>query len=283
MKGLFSVAAMLATATIAAPASAQVADTQAGPPAETGYEGDMVSVGLGAAIVPDYEGSDDHRIVPAIVFRARTGGITIFSRGTYLYADLVPSSEKVEFDAGPILGVRLNRTGKVKDDRVDELPERKVAVEAGAFGGVTFHGLTNPYDSLSFRVDAVKDLANAHESWVISPAADFGTPISQSTFVGASVSMDFVSDKFADYYYGIGPSASLDSGLPTFDADGGLKSWQAGLFVGHSLSGDLRKGWGLFGTAGYKKLVGDIADSPIVDDRGSSSQWFGALGVGYTF
>lgn len=283
MKRLIFGTALFAIAALAAPASAQVADTQAGPPAETGYEGDMVSIGVGGALVPDYEGSDDYRFVPAVVFRARTGGITIFSRGTYLYADLVPSAKKVEFDAGPIIGVRLNRTGKVEDDRVDELSERNVAVEAGAFGGVTFHGLTNPYDSLSLRVDAVKDFANAHESWVITPAIDFGTPLSTTTFVGASLSMDFVSDRFADYYYGIGPSGSLDSGLPTFDADGGMKSWQAGLFVGQSLSGDLRKGWGLFGTAGYKRLVGDIADSPIVDDRGSASQWFGAIGVGYTF
>lgn len=283
MKRLISGTAFLAATVLAAPASGQVADTQAGPPAEIDATGDMVSIGVGAAFVPDYEGSDDHRFVPAVVLRAQTGGITIFSRGTYLYADLVPSAKSVEFDAGPILGVRLNRTGKVKDDRVDELPDRNVAVEAGAFGGVTFHGLTNPYDSLSFRVDAVKDLANAHESWVISPAADFGTPISQSTFVGASFSMDFVSNKFADYYYGIGTSAALDSGLSTFNPGGGLKSWQTGLFVAHSLSGDLRKGWGLFGTAGYKRLVGDIADSPIVDDRGSASQWFGALGVGYTF
>lgn len=283
MKRLISATALLAASILAAPASAQVADTQAGPPADVATTGDMVSIGVGAAFVPDYEGSDDHRFVPAIVFRAQTGGISIFSRGTYLYADLVPRGQGVDFDAGPIVGVRLNRTGKVKDDRVDDLPERNTAFEAGGFAGLTFHGLTNPYDALSFRVDAVKDLANAHESWVISPAADFGTPISPSTFVGASLSADFVSDKFANYYFGIGPSASLDSGLPTFDADGGLKSWQAGLFVGHSLSGDLRKGWGLFGTAGYKRLVGDFKDSPIVDDRGSASQWFGALGVGYTF
>jgi outer membrane scaffolding protein for murein synthesis (MipA/OmpV family) len=283
MKRLISVTALLGAALLASPASGQVAETQPGPTGEAVGTGDMVSIGIGAAAVPDYEGSDDHRFVPAIVFRAQTGGITIFSRGTYLYADLVPGGKNFEFDAGPIVGVRLNRTGNVKDDRVDELPERNIAVEAGAFGGVTFHGLTNPYDSLSLRVDAVKDLANAHESWVISPALDFGTPVSRTTFVGASFSMDFVTDKFASYYYDITPSASLDSGLPTFNADGGLKSWQVGLFVGQSLSGDLRKGWGLFGSAGYKKLVGDMADSPIVDDRGSSSQWFGALGVGYTF
>ena len=283
MKRLISATALLGAALMASPASAQSADVQPGPASEVAGTGDMISIGVGAAVVPDYEGSDDYRFVPAVVIRAQTSGITVYTRGTYLYADLLPAGKTFEFDAGPILGVRLNRTGKVKDDRVDDLPDRKVAIEAGGFGGVTFHNVTNPYDSLSLRVDVIKDLANAHESWVISPGIDFGTPVSRTTYVDVSASMDFVTDKFASYYYDIGSSASQKSGLPTFDADGGLKSWQAGLFVGQSLSGDLRKGWGLFGTAGYKKLVGDIADSPIVHDRGSSSQWFGALGVGYTF
>ena len=281
---LTTLAAVLMAATLGAPALAQTTDVPLEAPLpDPNDRGDYLNIVVGAAFVPDYEGSDEHRIVPGVVLRARTGGISIFTRGTYLYADLIRGGEGIDFDAGPIIGVRLNRTGKVKDDRVNDLPDRKVAVEAGGFAGLTFKGLTNPYDSLSIRVDAVKDFANAHESWVISPALDFGTPLSRTTFVGASLSADFVSNRFADYYFGISPSGSLASGLPVYDADGGLKSWQAGLLLGHSLSGNLRKGWGLFGTAGYKRLVGDIADSPIVDDRGSPNQWFGAIGVGYSF
>lgn len=281
---LTTLAALLAAVSFGAPALAQTTDIPAETPLpDPDDRSDYLNIGIGAAFVPDYEGSNEHRIVPGLVLRARTGGISIFSRGTYLYADLVSGGESVDFDAGPIIGVRLNRTGKVKDDRVNALPDRKVAVEAGGFAGVTFKGLTNPYDSLSVRVDAVKDLANAHESWVLSPSIDYGTPLSRSTFVGASLSADFVTNRFADYYFGIRPAESSASGLPVYDADGGMKSWQAGLLLGHSLSGDLRKGWGLFATAGYKRMVGDIADSPIVEDRGSRSQWFGALGVGYSF
>lgn len=286
---LIAAAATLA-ALCAAPGLAQTPDAPAQPTLpeppvpEPAVPDSYLTIGLGAAFVPDYEGSDDYRAVPGLVLRAKTGGVSIFSRGTYLYADVIDRpGDGPNLDLGPIVGVRLNRTGKIKDDVVDELDDRNVAVEVGGFAGLTFKGLTNPYDSLSVRLDAVKDVGNAHESWVFTPAIEFGTPLSLSTYVGASVSADFVTDRYADYYFGVDLDESLRTGLAPYTPDGGMKSWQFGLLASHSLGGDLRKGWALFGTASYKKLVGDFADSPLVADRGSSSQWFGALGIGYSF
>lgn len=274
--------AALAVALLAAvPADAQTADQ---PLPDPNDRSDYVRVGLGAALVPDYEGSDDHRVIPGAVIQARVSGISIFSRGTYLYADLIGGSGAVNLDAGPIAGVRLNRTGKVKDDRVDALGELDTAIEVGAFAGVTFNGLTNPYDALSLRLDAVKDIGSAHESWVFSPTVEFGTPLSRSVYVGVSASADFVSDRYNDYYFGISPAGAVASGLPAYNpSGGGLKSWQVGALTGLSLSGDLRKGWGLFGSASYKRLTGEAGDSPIVRGVGSRSQWLLAAGVGYSW
>ena len=274
-------AAILAASSLATPAFAQATDQTVIP--EPNADRDYFSIGLGAAAVPDYEGSDRYRLIPGVIVRAKQGGLTVFSRGTYLYADVVNTGTKVDLDAGPIVGVRLNRTGKIKDDAVDALGDRKIAVEAGGFAGVTLKGLTNPYDALSFRVDAVKDVANAHESWVLTPSVDFGTPLSLTTFVGASLSADFTSDDYARYYFGIDSAGALRSGLPIYDPEGGFKSWQVGLVASQSLSGDLRRGLALFSTGSYKRLAGDFADSPIVAGRGSRTQWFAAVGLGYTF
>ena len=244
----------------------------------------IVTVGAGVAMVPDYEGSNDYRMIPAAAIRGTYNGITYATRGLYLYVDVVPDSGTgVSFDAGPIVGFRLNRSGKVKDDFVDALPERKTAFEAGGFVGISSHGLTNPYDTLAFRVDVVHDFANAHKSTVISPTIDFSTPLSRTTYVSANIGAEFVSNKFADYYFGITPAESLISLLPAYSTDGGLKNWKAGLLVNQSLSGDLLHGVSLFGTAQYSRLVGDFADSPIVDDRGSANQWLLAIGLGYTW
>ncbi|HEY0629853.1 MAG TPA: MipA/OmpV family protein, partial [Sphingomicrobium sp.] len=198
--------------------------------------------------------------------------------------DFVPrGSGALEFDAGPIAGVRFNRTSDVKDDVVDELEDRDAAIELGVFAGVTYHGLTNPYDALSFRLDVVKDVAGAHESTLITPTIDFGTPLSRTFYIGLSASAEWAGGGYADYYYTIDAVDALASGLPVYDADGGLKHWRLSLLANHSVTGDLTGGWSIFGTGSYTRLTGDFKDSPIVDLRGSSTQWLAALGVAYTF
>jgi outer membrane scaffolding protein for murein synthesis (MipA/OmpV family) len=272
-------AALLVSA--ATPAFAQDAPPPLPDPLD---QSDTLTIGAGVAFLPDYEGSDDYEISPAVAIRGRVGGMSFFSRATWLYLDVIPrGSDKVDFDVGPIVGARMNRTGKVKDNSVEDLPELDTAIEVGAFAGVTYHGLTNPYDALSFRLDVVHDVGGAHKSTVITPTVDFGTPLSRTTYVGASLSADFAGGGYADYYFGIDPSDALASGLPVYNPDGGMKSWRLGLLLGQSLSGDLTKGFALFATGSYSHLVGDFKDSPIVDDRGSASQWMGAVGVGYTF
>lgn len=278
MKAMLLAAALLASA---APAFAQ---TSAASLPDPNDRSDTLTIGAGGAYLPDYEGSDDYRFTPAAAIRGRVSGISFFSRGTYLYADFIPrGAGKLDFDAGPIVGVRFNRTGKIKDDFVDRLPELNTAFEVGGFVGVTAHGLTNPYDALSFRLDVVKDVGNAHKSTVISPAIDFGTPLSRTFYVGASASADFAGGGYADYYYSITPAESLASGLRPFDAGGGFKSWKVSLLANQSLTGDLTHGLSLFGTGSYGRLAGDFKRSPIVADRGSATQWMAALGLGYTF
>ncbi len=289
MKSLLLAAACLFA--IATPALAQSTDPAVPGPAvadptlpDPNDQSDTFTIGAGVGIVADYEGSDDYRFIPALAARGRISGISFSTRGTYLYVDLVPRGPgEFEFDAGPIVGFRLNRTGKIKDDFVDRLPERKVAIEVGGFVGITAHGLTNPYDSLSVRVDVVKDVANGHQSTVITPTIDFATPVSRFTYVGASLSADFVGEGYADSYFSVTPADSLASGLRAYDADGGYKGWKAGLLVNQTLSGDLTRGLSLFGTGSYGRLAGDFKRSPIVADRGSATQWFGAIGLGYTF
>ena len=247
---------------------------------------DSFTIGVGGAIVADYEGSDDYRIIPAGAIRGKVSGISFSTRGTYLYVDLIPDgSGKVGLDFGPIAGVRLNRTRKVKDDVVDLLPDRKTAIELGGFAGVSVKGLSNPYDSLGFRVDVLHDVADAHKSTIIYPTVEFSTPLSRSTYASASVGAEFVSNKYADYYFSITPADSLATGglLPVYDADGGMKNWKLSLLLNQSLSGDLLHGRSIFGIGSYSRLVGDFKDSPLVSDRGSASQWLGAVGLAYTF
>lgn len=266
----------------AAPALAQPVG-EAGMP-DPNDQSDTLTIAVGGAIIPDYEGSNDSKGTPFAAIRGRVGGMSFSTRGTYLYLDLIrrPASG-IDFDVGPIVGFRRERTGKVKDDFVNALPERDTAIEIGGFAGVTWHGLTNPYDALSVRLDVISDVGGAHKSTIFTPSIEFGTPLSKHTYVGASLSADFVSGRYAEYYYSISPAEGFAAGLPAYDADGGMKNWKLTALVNQSLTGDLTHGLSIFGAGSYSRLLGEIADSPIVDGRGSKSQWQGVIGLAYTF
>ena len=271
---------------LSAPALAQSGPAAAPMPSpEEVANKDTITLGLGGAFVPDYEGSNDYRLLPVGAVRGKIHGIAFMSRGSYFYVDLMPSQDKFSFKAGPIIGARLNSRRNIKDEVVKLLPVLKRAFEVGGFAGVSYSGLTNPYDSLDFRLDVLHDVGDAHKSTVISPNIDFSTPLSMRTYASLTLGAEFVSNKFADYYYSITPAESLATGgqLPAFNAGGGMKNWKAGLLLNQSITGNLLHGISIFSYGEYSRLVGDFKRSPIVAQRGSASQWTGALGMAYTW
>ena len=275
-------AAAAALAFAAMPAAAQNAGEA--PLPDPNDRSDIVTIAAGVAWSPDYEGSDDYRMIPAAAVRGRLGGMEFWSNATWLYLDVVPRPDSgIDFDAGPIVGLRFNRTGEVKDDFVDTLPERDTAIEVGGFLGVSWHGLTNPYDELSLRVDVLKDVGGAHKSTLVSPSISFGTPLSRRFYASATAAAEWAGGGYADYYYSFDGPVAFPTVLPIYDADGGMKEWSLSALANHSITGDLTGGLSIFATGSYTRLVGDFADAPIVDNRGSANQWLGAIGLAYTF
>ncbi len=282
----FDVRVALAGCCILWPAMAIAApDSEVPSPADLAKR-DTLTIGIGAALVPDYEGSNDYRVIPVGAVRGRYHGISFSTEGSYLYVDLVPQSGKVGLDFGPIAGFRMEGARRhIQDKVVEMLPKRNHAIEVGVFGGVSLHGLTNPYDSLALHVDVTHDIDHAHRSTVIAPNASFSTPLSHKTYASLSVGAEIVSKKYADYYFTITPADSLATGgvIPAFDAQGGMKDWNTNLMIDQSLTGNLLHGLSIFGMVGYERLVGDFKRSPIVSMRGSANQWTLASGLAYTF
>jgi outer membrane scaffolding protein for murein synthesis (MipA/OmpV family) len=246
---------------------------------------DMITIGVGIAVVPDYEGSDDYRIIPAGAIRARIHGLSISTNGTYLYADLVPQSGKLDLDAGPIVGVRFDSRRHTDDPVVKLMLKRKTAYEVGGFAGVSLHGLVDPYDTLALHLDILHDIGSAHKSTTFDPNVSFSTPVSRKTYVSLSAGAEFVSSKFANYYFGVSPGdvVATGGGLPLYHPGGGMKNWKTSLLLNQSITGDLLGGLSVFGMGQYSRLVGDFKRSPIVAMRGSASQWLGAVGLAYTW
>ena len=280
------IAAGLSAALIAVPALAQQAPANIPPLEDTVYAGDWVTIGGGVGVSPSYEGSDDYVFFPVPAAAGSVGGVNFQPKGTGIGADIIndPDDAKVGFVFGPVARVRLDRTRQIKDDVVKRLGKLDTAVELGAQAGIQYSGIITPYDTLSATVDVVWDVAGAHKGRVITPSVSFLTPVSRGAAVVLSVSADHVDDNFAEYYYSISPSGSLASGLPTYNAKGGFQSVGANLLGTYDLDGDLTNGgFAIFGLAGYSRILGNFADSPIVADRGSADQFIGDIGIGYTF
>ena len=277
---------------LAAPALAQDApldvtppDAVATGPAAVDDGSDNFTVGLGVGYAPSYEGSDNYVISPAGLVRGRVSGFNFYSRATAIYFDLVreaPDSD-LNIEVGPMANLRLDRSSRIRDDRVKALGEIDTAIELGGFAGVTKNKVFHDYDFATARLDVTYDVAGAHDSLVIAPNLEYATPLSTAFLIGASLSAEYVSGDFADTYYSITPAGALASGLRAYDADGGWKNARGTLLATYSLSGDLRRGAAIFGVASYSKLFGDFKRSPIVRDAGDSGQFFTALGISYTF
>lgn len=273
--------AAAAALTLAAPALAQ----SDGPPADTG--GDRLTVAVGIGFAPSYEGSNDTVVIPAGAIDAQYKGYRIFTRQTYAYIDVIPErdgSTGVDFELGPVAGVRLNRNSRIVDPQVRALGRRDAAIEVGGFAGISKTGvITSAYDSIGARVTVLTDVAGAHRSTIIQPSVTYFTPLSQRAAITLAASADFVERGYAQAYFGVDAAGSARSGLPVFSPRGGLKSYSISALALQSLSGDLRHGLNVFALGSYTRLLNDFSYSPVVRIAGSPNQWFGAVGIGYTF
>jgi MipA family protein len=257
--------------------------------AQDATDSHQLTIGVGAGIVPSYDGSDNSVIVPGALVRGKVAGFNFFTRGTYAYIDAIPEKNASgwDFELGPVGGLRFNRTRQIKDDRVSALGKLDTAWEIGGWAGIAKTGvITSAYDNLSMRVSYLRDVAGAHGSYVITPAIEYGTPLSQSTYIGLSLSASYVGKGYGRTYFNVTPQGSLASGLAPYGESGrkaGFSRVDAGILAAKSLTGDLRKGASIFAIGGYGRLLGRYADSPIVRDAGSRDQWMGGLGIAYTF
>ncbi|CAN5424612.1 MipA/OmpV family protein [soil metagenome] len=285
----YGVAAILpiAASLCAVPAVAQSAgDNNADLAAKFG--GDNITVGVAGAYVPDYEGSNDYRFVPAPVVLGQLAGFSFTVIGNRASLDLIPNrpGDKIDFQLGPIAVLNFDRTKlkDIDDVRVRRLGKINTGIEIGGYVGIGKTGIiTSPYDKLSISVSYRHDVNNAHDSEIWQPAINYLTPLSRKAAVGLTASASRVGTGYAQTYYSITPQQSLSSGLPVYNAKAGWKNYQLGGYMTYALTGDLLKGFKLIAGGAYSRLLGDYSYSPIVRLQGKPDQWIGALGVAYTF
>ncbi|QIQ88020.1 MAG: MipA/OmpV family protein [Erythrobacter sp.] len=254
------------------------------------FDKNWVTLGLGVGMVPSYAGSDDYIAFPLPLIVGRLGGVGLSPNGPGITLNLLsqravpgqPSGTSFQF--GPAFRIRNDRQARISDDVVEAAGKLDIAAEVGANAGVNIPRVFNRFDSLTVGAQVRWDVLGAHSGMLVEPNVAYTTPIGRATVINLQAGLQFVDDDFADYYYTVSPEQSAASGLPQFQADGGLNSAGLTAIVNYDLSGNsLDGGFSIYGVAGYSRLFGDGEDTPYTSIRGSADQFIGGLGVGYTF
>lgn len=258
------------------------------PAMERDPAGDRLTIGIGVASVPDYDGSDDSRIVPAPGALGKIGGYKFQIIGNRASVDLLrddPSS-RWDFELGPVVSIGFNRAALrgIDDRRVRALGRLGYAVELGGYAAVTRQGLiTSDYDRLSLSLSYRHDVADGHGGGLLIPTINYMTPLSRKAMVTVFASATHADGDYAASNFSITPAQSQASGLPAFSAGSGWKSWTAGAAANVSLTGDLTQGLSAVAGVVYSRLLNDFAQSPVTSIAGSRNQLIFGAGLAYTF
>lgn len=255
-------------ALISSPSYAQAQDSAHADDRLTGY------ATVGIAAIPEYEGADHHRFIPLANGRIAKGERYIAVEGTAARANIVGAKG---FEFGPVLNIGFGRDNDVEDKAVARLSEIDDAYELGAFGAVSFSA--GRQGTFRASLQGVSDVSNTHDGLILTAGASYSTPIGKRTLFNIELMSSYVDDSYAETYFSVTPTGSAASGLSRFTAKAGLKD--VGLSV--TTSYQVADNWGIVGYAGYRRLLGDFADSPIVSRNGSADQLSGGLGIAYSF
>ena len=235
------------------------------------------TIGAGAGVAPDYEGSDDYDAVPLWHLRAQD----LYHPSTYVdisglrfTSNFVPHDN---FRLG-LSGEYAMKRSNVDDDNVDALGSTDDGVLVGLIGGYDFN--ITPDAVLGAELDARFD-PSGDIGGLVTARVKFRSPVdaAKKWIVNASVESTYATDDYMDNYFGIKASDLGGSNLSAFNADGGIKDVGVGAGITYMFS----QHWSVSGLANYKLLVGDAADSPVTDKAGDESQFFAGALVSFKF
>jgi outer membrane scaffolding protein for murein synthesis (MipA/OmpV family) len=213
----------------------------------------------GALVVsPKYEGSDSYEVTGApFIFPGSPfggSGIVTFSGINSLQIRVIRQGV---LEAGPLVGLRF---GRDEDDGplLGGLGDVDGGVVVGAYGAVRLGTFT-------FTTSYHHQVGGDDTGGLLRLRGAFEVPVSPTMKLTFGAGTNYATDEYMDAFFSVTPVQSLNSvaGLPVYDAEAGFKD----VFVSANAAIQLDPRWGLILGATYAQLIGDAADSPVIETQ----------------
>jgi outer membrane protein len=226
--------------------------------ADSPDRGDL-AIGAGAISMPEYPGSDEQKTRLLPVVNAKYGRFLIGGEMQGIGVNLI---ERDDWRAGVFASFDLSEIRKESDDRerLRGLGDVDGTTRVGAFASYTWGWLT--------ATGRIGTDAGGNE---LGTVATLGlsarwNPAPRLTLT-AGPQLTWASEEYMQTVFGVGPIQASRSGLPRYEAGGGVSS------VGLRLGAHYRAGehWGIGVTATTAQLQGDAKDSPVIRDETQNS------------
>ena len=173
------------------------------------------------------------------------------------------------FHAGPVLGYEGGRREDV-DGHLTGLGDIHSSLTAGVFGNYHLGG----FDAGATVRQSITHSGNGLTGLV---HLDYRIPLRRErVFFSFGPDFEFANAEYNQRWFGVTPTQSFDSGLPVFTPRGGVKDVGLHGSATHFFSQHLL----LRALVSFKDIVGDAANSPIVQDR---TQVVVGVGLAYHF
>jgi outer membrane protein len=250
-------AGIAALALLATPASAQ-----------DGGGGHTITIGAGAQTYPKYPGADSYGINPLPIFGFRREGTPMPFQAPDEGFGFGFLGRDSAFNVGPAIRFQGKRE---EDDVGAPVGDVGITVEVGGFVEVS------PVRNFRLRAE-VRQGIGGHEGLVADLSADLVLRDEDTYIFSIGPRARWGDNGFHDAYFGV-PVAIPASGLAAYDPHSGF--YAIGAIAG--LTYKFGRNWGMRGYAGYDRLIGDAADSPIVRGFGSRDQFSGGAGLFFEF
>jgi outer membrane protein len=230
-----------------------------------------VTIGAEGRVEPIFQGSSRDVLRPYPIFAVRRSGTSEPFRGPRdgIGIGLIAGSS---FQVGPVGQIVWHRRERMDTSALRGLGDVPWAVEVGVFGEYWWV----PW--LRTRAE-LRQGFNGHHGIVADIFVDAVVPVGPQWTLSGGPRITLASTPAVSPYFSVNSVQSAASGLPIFDAKGGVRSVGAGTQARYLWTPQ-------FATHAffeYERLTGDVASSPLVAQRGNPNQFTFGFGATHSF